>query len=184
MIFFVLLLVLMFLALVGQFFIPALPVIGARVLLMQMVMFYGAIAMPLPGMLVLTFAGGLMWDALNTLMIGDTAQISMGWSMALYTALGTIMAGFRPLFARGRWEIHCLLAGLLVAATQLAEFVMVSLRTEPVHWMWSPAIAWRIGGAGLVATLLSPLLIFVLNYLAVLTGYDPQPDRNAKKTKR
>ena len=29
--------------------------------------------------------------------------------------------------------------------------------------------------------LLSPLLFFVLNYLAVLTGYDPQPERGVKK---
>jgi hypothetical protein len=36
----------------------------------------------------------------------------------------------------------------------------------------------------LAATLLSPLFFFVLNYLAVLIGYDPQPDRNIRKTKR
>jgi hypothetical protein len=37
----------------------------------------------------------------------------MGWSIALYMALGTVMAGFAPSFIRGRWEIHCLLTGLL-----------------------------------------------------------------------
>jgi len=31
---------------------------------------------------------------------------------------------------------------------------------------------------------LSPLLFFVLNYLAVLTGYDPQPDRGVKQPQR
>lgn len=184
MIFFVLLLLLMVIAYVAQYFIGPVPIMGARVLLMQIVMLYGAIALPLPGMIALTFVGGLMWDAMNTLIIGDAAQVSMGWSIALYMALGTVMAGFRPLFVRGRWEIHCLLTGLLIAAIPLAEFIMITVRTEPIQWVWNREAAWRIGGAGLIATLLSPLLFFVLNYLAVLTGYDPQPDSNAKKPKR
>lgn len=184
MIFFVLLLLLMVIAYVAQYFIGPVPVMGARVLLMQIVMLYGCIALPLPGMIVLTFIGGLMWDAMNIVIIGDTPQISMGWSIALYMALGTIMAGFRPMFIRGRWEIFCLLSGLLVAAIPAAEFIMITVRTEPIQWVWNKAAAWRIGGAGIVAMLLSPLLFFVLNYLAVLTGYDPQPERNVKKTKR
>jgi len=48
-IFFVFLLVAMFLALVVQHFIPTLPIIGSRVLLMPIVMFYGALALPTPG---------------------------------------------------------------------------------------------------------------------------------------
>jgi hypothetical protein len=184
MIFFVLLLLLMVIAYVAQYFIGPLPVMGARVLLMQIVMLYGAIALPLPGMIALTFVGGLMWDAMNTLIIGDSALVSMGWSIALYMTLGTVMAGFRPLFVRGRWEVHCLLTGLLIAAMPLAEFIMITIRTEPIQWVWNREAAWRIGGAGLFATLLSPLVFFVLNYLAVLTGYDPQPERNAKKPTR
>ncbi len=184
MIFFVLLLIFMFAALVLQHFIGALPMVGCRVLLMQMFMLYGAISMPLPGMLALTFLGGLMWDALNVQMVDGAYQVSMGWSIALYMGLGTIMAGFRPLFLRGRWEVHCLLTGLLIAAMPLAEFIMVTIRTEPVQWVFDKNVAWRIGGAGLIAMLLSPLLFFVLNYLAVLTGYDPQPERGAKPTTR
>lgn len=184
MIFFLLLLVFMFAGLVLQHFIGPLPLLGCRLLIMQMFMLYGAISLPLPGMLALTFIGGLMWDALNVQMVGDAYQVSMGWSIALYMGLGTIMAGFRPLFLRGRWEVHCLLTGLLIAAMPLAEFIMVTIRTEPVQWVFDKNVAWRIGGAGLIAMLLSPLLFFVLNYLAVLTGYDPQPERGAKPITR
>jgi hypothetical protein len=184
MIFFVLLLILMFVAYVAQPFIGPLPITGSKVLLMQMIMLYGSIALPLPGMLALTFVGGLMWDAINTVTINDTPLVTMGWSIVLYMALGTIMAGFRPLFIRGRWEVHCLLTGLLIAAIPAAEFIMITVRTEPIQWVWNRDAAWRIGGAGLIATLLSPLLFFVLNYLAVLTGYDPQPESNANKPKR
>ena len=39
-----------------------------------------------------------MWDALNVQMIGENYQVSIGWSFAVYMALGTVMAGFRPLY--------------------------------------------------------------------------------------
>jgi hypothetical protein len=181
MIFAALLIVLMFAGLIVQHFIGPLPVLGCRVLLMQMIMLYGAAALPLPGMILLTFLGGLAWDALNVTMVDGNYQVAMGWSIALYMALGTIMAGFRPLFLRGRGEIHWLLMGLLIAAMPLAEFIMVTVRNEPVVWVFDKSAAWRIGGAGAVATFLSPLLFYVLNYLAILTGYDPQPDQGGKK---
>jgi len=184
MIFFLVLLIFMFAALVLQHFIGPLPLIGCRVLLMQMIMLYGAISLPLPGMIAITFLGGLMWDALHVQMMDGAYQVSMGWSITLYMAIGVIMAGFRPLFIRGRWEIHCLLTGLLTAAMPLAEYIMVTIRTEPVQFIFDKSVGWRIGGAGLIAMLLSPLLFFVLNYLAVLTGYDPQPDRTVSPNTR
>jgi hypothetical protein len=189
MIFFFLLLVLMFAGLVVQHFIGPVPVIDARVLLMQMVMLYGALAMPLPGMLALTFAGGLMWDALHTQWIGDSmadgqVEIAMGWSIILYAALGTIMNGFRPLFLRGRWEIHCLLTGACTSVMVLAEYLMLTVRRQPIHFIFNSHVAWKIGGAGLLATLLAPLFFFIFNYLALLTGFDPQPERHGPKNKK
>jgi len=198
MIFFGLLLVLMFLGLGLQHFIGPLPMFGARVLLMQMVMLYGALALPLPGMLAVTFAGGLMWDALHTQWIGEPVpefaaqglaagghvEIAMGWSIVLYAALGTIMSGFRPLFLRGRWEIHCLLTGFCTSLMVLAEYLMITLRRQPITFILDAPVWWKIGGAGLLATLLAPLFFFLLNYLALLTGYDPQPEQQAGKLKR
>ena len=189
MIFFLLLFVLMFAGLVAQHFIGPVPVLGARVLLMQMVMLYGALALPLPGMLALTFTGGLMWDALHTQWVGDAGvdpqvEIAMGWSIVLYAALGTIMNGFRPLFLRGRWEIHCLLTGVCTAVMVLAEYLMLTVRRQPIHFVFDSHVWWKIGGAGLLATLLAPLFFFIFNYLALLTGYDPQPERGLVKPKR
>jgi len=189
MIFFGLLLVLMFLGLVLQHFIGPVPMLGARVLLMQMVMLYGALALPLPGMLAVTFAGGLMWDALHTQWIGDSVnegqvEIAMGWSIVLYAALGTIMSGFRPLFLRGRWEIHCLLTGFCTSVMVLAEYLMITLRRQPITFVLDASVWWKIGGAGLLATMLAPLFFFLLNYLALLTGYDPQPEQQPGKLKR
>jgi hypothetical protein len=154
---------------------------------------YGAVSLPTWGMLGLGFAGGLMWDALHTqlapeLMVADRSgmreagvEIAMGWSIVLYAALCTIMSGFRPMFQRGRWEVHCLLSGVLASTMVLAEYLMITLRREPVVFIFTKEVAWRIGGAGLVAMLLSPVLFFGLNYLAAVIGYDPQPDRYGRK---
>jgi hypothetical protein len=184
MIFFLLLIVAMFFSLVLQHFIGPLPQIGAPVLLMPIVMFYGALALPTWGMLALAFIGGLMWDCLSTqwttvptASTEGNVEIAMGWSIILYAVLGAVMSGFRPLFLRGRWEIHCLLTGLCTAFIVLAEYLMLTIRREPVIFVFNREIWWRIGGAGLVATFLSPLFFFALNYLAALVGYDPNPER-------
>jgi hypothetical protein len=182
-IFFFLLLAAMFVTLLVQHFIPALPVIGARVMLMPIILFYGALALPTPGMLVLAFCGGLMWDALHMQMIEGNVEIALGWSIVLYATLGALMGGFRPLFQRGRWEIHCLLSGVCTSMIVLAEYLMITFRREPVIFVFNKDIWWRIGGAGLVAAFLSPLFFFALNYLAFIVGYDPQPERNAKRSR-
>ncbi len=181
MIFFAVILGSMFVSMIVQHFIGPLPVIHARLLLMPVIMFYGALALPLPGMLAVTFCGGLMWDALNTQYGDGGVEISAGWSIVLFAALGAIMSGFRPLFLRGRWEIHCLLTGVCTSVIVLAEYLMITIRRQPVHFMFDDQVWWRIGGAGLAAAFISPLVFFIFNYLAALTGYDPQPERAEPK---
>jgi len=188
MIFFLLLLGLMFVSLVLQHFLGPLPQFGARILLMPIVMFYGALALPNWGMLALAFAGGLMTDALATQWttmpgpgVEGSVEIAMGWSIILYAALGGLMSGFRPLFLRGRWEIHCLLTGVCTSFIVLAEYLMITIRREPVVFVFNREIWWRIGGAGLVAALLAPLFFFALNYLGALVGYDAQPEGKGRR---
>ena len=175
--FFLILLIAMFVALIFQHFIGPLPMINARVLLMPVVMFYGSLALPNWGMLALSFAGGLMWDALNVQIVDGNVEIAPGWSIILYAVLGSLMSGFRPLFQRGRWEIHCLLSGLCCSAIVLAEYLMLTIRRQPMQFLFDQDIWWRIGGAGLVAFIISPFVFFTLNYVAYLIGYDTQPDR-------
>lgn len=178
-IFFILLLGSMFSALVLQHFIGPIQPWGIRILLMPVVMFYGALSMPLAGMLGLAFAGGFMWDALCTQPIDSGVEIVFGWSILVYASLGTVMSGFRPWFQRGRWEVHCLLTGFFTAAIVFAEFIMISIRRQPVSLVFDAGIWWRIGGAGLVAALIAPLFFFFFNYLAALVGYDPRrPSRD------
>jgi len=138
----------------------------------------------LGGMLALAFACGFMWDALTVQVLeigmGPTSatvvEIGLGWSILLYAALGAVMSGLRPLFHRGRWEIHCLVSGLCTSFIVLAEFLMISVRRAALYgapFEFSHDIWWRIGGPGLVALVLAPLVFFFLKSTAALVGYNP-----------
>jgi hypothetical protein len=172
-IFFFLLLGSVFGALVLQHFIAPLPPFGVRILLMPLVVIYGSLALPLPGMLALTFFSGLMWDILNTQVTETGFEVAPGWSVILYAALGALMSGLRPLFQRGRWEVHCLLGGVCTALTVLAEYLMLSIRRQPVSFVFNELVWWRVAGSGVAAAVLAPVTFYFFNYIAGLVGYDP-----------
>jgi hypothetical protein len=176
MIFFITLFAALVFSLVAQEFIPALPwLYGAQVYLLPVVFFYCALAMPMAAMLVLAFATGFMWDAMTVQIVDGNVEISLGWSIILYAILGSIMSGFRPLFQRGRWEIHCLLSGVFTALILFAEYLMITFRRG--EFIFPAIIWWRIAGSGLVAALLAPAVFFVLNTIAAFTGYDTRASR-------
>ena len=176
MIFFFLLVAGLFLSLVSQEFIPPLAwLYGARVLLMPIIMFYGALALPYSGMLALAFLGGLMWDAVTVPIVDSTVEISLGWSILLYATLGAIMSGFRPLFQRGRWEIHCLMSGFFTSVIVLSEYLMITIRRGGL--IFPNEVWWRVGGAGIIAALLSPVFFFTLNWLAPYVGHEIKPEQ-------
>jgi len=160
------------LALVAQEYLPGLPY-GAHIYLLPLVFFYGALAAPLPGMLFLAFTCGFMWDALVATQIVDgNLEISLGWSIVVFAGLGAIMNGFRPLFQRGHgWEIHCLLSGPLLSIFVLSEYLMITFRRGGFYF--PKIIWWRIGGEGLAAMIVSPIVFLVLHWLALSFGLIP-----------
>jgi len=167
------------LALTAQEYIPPLPH-GARVLLLPLVFFYGALAVSPPAMLLLAFTGGFMWDALvATQVVDGSLEISLGWSIVLYAALGAVMSGFRPLFKRGHgWEIHCLLAGPLVCIFSLSEYLMITFRRG--DFIFPKVIWWRIGSEGLAAMIAAPFVFLFLHWLALSFGFiRPREERMA-----
>ena len=74
------------------------------------------------------------------------------------------MSGFRPLFQRGHgWEIHCLLSGPLLCIFVLSEYLMITFRRG--GFIFPKVIWWRIGGEGLAAMIVSPI-VFLRSSLA------------------
>src|SRR5437879_6949253 len=150
MIFFLLLLLLILVAQVAEFFIPALPwLYNAHIYIVPVLVFYGAVALPFPLMLAVALYAGILLDALTVQVIGTKVEISMGWSILLYAVLAGIMHGLRPLFIRGRWEVHCLLSGICTSAIILAQSLMITFRRGSI--IFSRDVWWQLGVGCLVA---------------------------------
>lgn len=171
-------LVALFVALIAQYFLPPLAgpwYPGARLLLLPVVMFYGTLALPFWAGLTVCAVAGFLWDALTAQVVDSAVEISLGWSIMLYACLGAIMSGFRPLFRRGRWEVHCLMSGLLTAVIVLAEYLMITFRRGDFLF---PAEVWlRLAGTALGVTLVAPVVFLALDRVLLLLRHDPHPER-------
>jgi hypothetical protein len=177
MIFFFILVVLVVIAQVAEFYIPPIAwMYDAHVYITPVIVFYGAMALPFPLMLALAFFAGMLLDALTVQVIGTRVEISMGWSILLYAVLAGIMHGLRPLFLRGRWEVHCILSGVCTSAIILAQYLMITFRRGSLFF--SREVWWQIGGPGLIAMLMAPVVFWTLQWVARITRYPYLPERS------
>ena len=177
MIFFFLLLVLVLIAQIAEFFIPVLPwLYNAHIYIVPVIVFYGAMALPFPLVLALAFYAGMLLDALTAQVISGKVEISVGWSILLYGVLAGIMHGLRPLFIRGRWEVHCILSGIGTSLIILAQYLMITFRRGSL--VFTPEIWWQIGGPGLIAMAMAPILFWFLQWMGRITAYSYLPERD------
>jgi len=177
MIFFVILLVLVVIAQIAEFFIPPLDwMYHAHIYIAPVLVFYGAMALPFPLMLGLALFAGILLDALTVQVIGAKVEMSLGSSILIYAVLAGIMHGLRPLFIRGRWEVHCLLTGICTSAIILAQYLMITFRRGSLFF--SREVWWQIGGPGLIAMLMAPVIFWMLNWVARVTRYPYLPERS------
>ena len=178
MIFFFVLLFFVLVAQILEFFIPTVPFMyNAHIYIAPVIVFYGAMALPFPLMLALAFFAGLLLDALTVQVLGPRVEISLGWSILLYAVLAGIMHGLRPLFIRGRWEVHCIVAGICTSLIVLAQYLMITFRRGTLEF--SKEVWWQIGGPGLIAMLMAPVVFWGLHWLGRATAYPylPEGDR-------
>jgi hypothetical protein len=178
MIFFIILLILTFLAQVVEFFLPPLDwMYNAHIYIVPVIVFYGAMALPFPLMLGLAFFAGLMLDITTVQVIGAKVEISLGSSILLYGVLAGIMHGLRPLFIRGRWEIHCIMSGVCTSLILLSQYLMIAFRRGSL--VFTREAWWQIGGPGVLAMLMAPLLFWMLHSVARATAFPYLPEREA-----
>ena len=169
--YYIALLITMFLALVGQHYTGEMFGLGGHVLLLPVVFFFIAAALPLPSMFFFAVVAGLMWDSL-TAHPNDAGKYEtvFGVSVALFGALGAVMNGLRSLYLRGRWELHCVLVGILTSVMVLLEFLTITFRRDPFAFIWPREVWHRIGGSGLAAALLAIPAFAVLTWLGRRLG--------------
>jgi len=176
MIFFACLLLLVLVAQITELLIPALPwLYNAHIYIVPVIVFYGAMALPFPLMLALALFAGVLLDALTVQVIGGKVEISAGSSILLYGVLAGIMHGLRPLFARGHWEVHCILSGVFTSLIVLAQYLMITFRRGSL--VFTPEIWWQIAGPGLIAMAIAPIFFWGLQWLSRMTSYSYSPER-------
>jgi hypothetical protein len=169
MIFFLVLVAFVFVAQIVEIFIPPLDwMFNAHVYIVPVIVLYGAIALPFPLMLSLAFVAGFLWDAMTVQVLDAHVEISFGWSILLYAVLAAIMHGLKPLFNRGRWEVHCVLSGVCTALILLAQYLMISFRRGSL--ILNRDVWWQIGGPGLLAMIMAPLIFWSLHWVSRLTN--------------
>ena len=178
MIFFVILCGLVFLAQIIELFIPPLDwMYNAHIYIVPLIVFYGAMALPFPLMLALAFFAGLLLDVFTMQVIGDRVEIALGWSILVYAVLASIMHGLRPLFIRGRWEIHCIMSGVCTSLILLAQYLMITFRRGSI--LFTPEALWQIGGPVVIAMIMAPLMFWLLHTIGSATGNPFLPERES-----
>jgi hypothetical protein len=173
--FFIALLALVFGSFVFQFFLsPVIFLHGAAILFVPAIYFYGCLSLPFPLVLALTFYTGFLNDLFMLPQLTGHADYTVGTSILIYLIPGLVMHGFRPLFLRHRWEIHCLLAeicALLTPFLLLAEYAILSFQRSELFL--SDVIIWRILGPGLISLFVAPCVFFILTPLSSALRYRP-----------
>ena len=155
------LVVAVYVALVAQEFLPALPFLdGARMLIVPVLFCYAALWMPFPAMLGFALYTGLLGDLSTLHIVGDQVEIGLGWSMLFYVIAGTLLRGARPLFLEGRWEVHCLGSAALTLVLLLGQYLMVCLRRG--SFMVDGTVFWHITGPAIAALFIAPPVYFLL----------------------
>ncbi len=160
----------MFVGLVLQHFVGAVPGFGSQIMLLPLIFLCGAAALPVAGMLVLAFAAGLMWDCMHFMPVEGRVDFPFGGTILLYAGIGAMMNGLRPLYLRGLWYLHAAVAGMLTSVLVLVEYTIITFRREPFALIWPREIWTRIGGTALVTAFLAVPFFLILNWTGRRAG--------------
>lgn len=155
-----------FFALIIEFFIPPLHGLnGARVLLVPMLFFYGALSMPVWALLLLAVYAGFSMDLVTLPVVNGQVEIALGWSIVYFVVFGLLAHGFQPAFQRGHWWLHTLMAAFGTSLYLALQYAMISFRRE--GFVFNEIVVWRILAPGLIAALFAPLV----HLIAVQAGH-------------
>ncbi len=170
------LMVAIFAALVLQELWPPVQLfLGARVLLVPLIFCYGALTLPFPVMAGLALFTGLLSDLAVLQVVGESVEISVGWSILVYMGIGAICQGLRPLVLDGHWWIHAGMSAVATSALLALQFFAITLRRfDEGGIIYNDVVLWRILGPGIIALIVAPAFYFVAGFAS---GRVELPDR-------
>jgi hypothetical protein len=174
--FFLILLLLIFLSLIAQLYIPPMIFLkGAAILFVPALLFYGSLAFPLPLVLVLVSLTGLWNDLLNVPQDAGHTDYPVGTTILILLIPALVMHGFRTWFINRGWSVHLVLAELSAILTPFylfAQYAILSFQRS--DFFFSDVIVWRILGPGLIAMVTTPCVFLFLSSLSSLFRYRPR----------
>lgn len=182
--------VLVLAALAQQFCLPISYLQDARFLILPLVFLCAAVAVPAPGMLLLAFATGLLWDLQQAIILDvpedpqlyreSVENLSFGFSVLLYALIGALMQGIRPLFQRGTWFMPIMLSGVALFLYRWVEFLSLSFIRG--NFVFDNDLVRQLAISAVITMALAPFIFIVLAKLAKLCHYPLVVETKRRKT--
>jgi cell shape-determining protein MreD len=167
------LLLLIFLSLLVQQFLPVFQsCYQARVLVMLVVFLCASLTVPLPVMFIFAMICGLFWDMqcvqiqdqLDPTVYGEIPSPRFGSSMLLYGFAGALMHGVKLFFHQKKWFLVCFMIGIATFIYLMMEYGLIDfLRNQ---FTMSFGVMMKIGITSIIHTLVSPLIFLILTLLS------------------
>ncbi|MFT7172543.1 MAG: hypothetical protein ACI9NQ_000755 [Paracoccaceae bacterium] len=171
---------LLLLSCIVQQFLPAIPVwFDARILIIPLVVLCGSATVSTAGMLTLAFLGGFLWDAQQVLLVeqGDPViyhrtpdTLKFGYSIILYTLMGFLMQGIRPLFQAGKWYLSAAFTGVAIFLYLFVEYLLRGFIIG--GFSLDNGMVEQIGATSVLTMMVSPLIFWLLFRIADLCGHN------------
>jgi len=165
-----------------QLFVPPISSwYDARILILPLIVLCGSVTVSTGIMLILTFLGGFLWDAQQvfTIIEGDAVvyhsspdSLKFGYSIILYTLMGFLMQGVRPLFREGNWYFSAALTGVAIFLYLFVEYLLRSFIIG--GFRLDEGIMKQIGATSVLTMCLSPFVFWALFRIADLCGHTIQ----------
>ncbi len=158
-------------AIVINYFVPPFDWLWqARLLLVPIVFLIGAMAFPFTMMLVFAIYTGVLWDLVEIPVLPGGAELRPGWSCLVLGLFGAMVNTIRMRLVKMRWEVHCLASAILTVAYLLLQYLYLTwVRGNPE---FPSLLWWRIGGAGVAALFVAPVVFFILISIMQAAGYE------------
>lgn len=163
--YYILLLLLSFILMMGQQFIPPLELFhGARINLLPALIAFVALTLDLPWSLGFAFFVGLVWDSLTIPFVGGEPGMTFGLTIVLLGIATLVMHGCRNWFLQGRFFLHPLFSGLLAFGLVVTQYLIISLKHGSFYF--DENVVWRVMVPTIMNLCLAPLLLWALWLLA------------------
>jgi len=170
---------LLLLSCIFQQFLPTISAWhDARFLILPLVVLCASTTVSTAGMLTLAFLGGFLWDSQQILLVdqGNSAvyhsppdTLKFGYSIILYTFMGFLMQGIRPIFQAGKWQLSAILTGVAIFLYLFVEYLLRGFIIG--GFSLDNGVIEQIGATSVLTMLVSPLIFWLLFKIADLCSH-------------